>query len=27
MRMLVLGGTSFIGRHLVDAALRHGVES
>jgi 2'-hydroxyisoflavone reductase len=26
MRMLVLGGTSFIGRHLVDAALRHGHE-
>ncbi len=26
MRLLVLGGTSFIGRHLVDAALVHGHE-
>jgi len=24
MRLLVLGGTSFVGRHLVDAALAHG---
>jgi 2'-hydroxyisoflavone reductase len=26
MRLLVLGGTSFVGRHLVDAALAHGHE-
>jgi 2'-hydroxyisoflavone reductase len=27
MRLLVLGGTRFLGRHVVDAALRRGHEA